>query len=146
MNETARVLLTPAEYLKARESKRAMPKEKTWAGAYKKTAKSLGRVVDGDREVQEMLKAPMPNVPVIGAYLTVVGTLLAPLAAGFEYFFVIGCAACLHGGKKFGMEPEPEFYFAGVVAILALCALDASKPSDEPPKKKKYTKRFAKRR
>lgn len=36
LNTTARALLTPHEYLKARHSKRAMPAEKTMAGAFKK--------------------------------------------------------------------------------------------------------------
>merc|ERR1711908_18871 len=83
-NTTARGLLTPFEYFKARQSKRAMPAEKTMTGAFKKAEKTLPRIVDGDSGLQSIAAAPMPNLPLIGAYLTVVGSLFAPLLAGAE--------------------------------------------------------------
>ena len=52
-----------------------MPSQKTLAGAYKKTEKGLGRAVDSDRTIRELLNIPFPNAMLIGAYL---------LADGFD--------------------------------------------------------------
>jgi hypothetical protein len=94
LNATGRVLLTPFEYLTAQQSKRAMPAEKTWQGAYKKTAKGWGRLVDRDASVREMATAPQPNLPLIGSVLLVIGTMLCPLFGGVtEYLIVIGWCA-----------------------------------------------------
>ena len=58
LNTTARVLLAPHEYARAQSSKRAMPAEKTLAGAYKKSEKALGRVADGDASLKDIATMP----------------------------------------------------------------------------------------
>lgn len=126
VNETGRVLFTPAEYIKAQSSKRAMPNEKTVASAYKKAKKAFPRAVDGDAHVLEMLKPPMPNVPLLGAYVLVFGALLAPLIFGAEYLVVVGCGAIMHGCRGYGMEPQPELYATGVIAVLVGIMGDAA--------------------
>ena len=135
LNTTARVLLTPHEYIKAKQSKLAMPAEKTFATAFKKAGKTLPRIVDNDTGLQNIAAAPMPNVPLIGAYLSVVGAVLAVLVAGAEYLLVIGCAMLMQGCRTFGMEPQPEMYVAGVVAVLGIVLMDAMKPKAEERKR-----------
>ena len=58
-------------------SKRAMPNEKTWTSAWKKSERALPRLVDHDTGLKELIKIPLtgPNVPLIGAYLLAVGVL-----------------------------------------------------------------------
>ena len=148
LNATARALMAPFEYSKAQSSKRAMPAEKTIAGAYKKTEKALARVVDGDAALREVLRAPgfahgVPNVPLLGAYALVLGALLAPLIGGLEYVVVLGCGALMHGSRAFGMEPQPELYTAGVLAIVGCLCMDQAKkkPEDEAQKKGRKTKK-----
>ena len=148
LNATARALMAPFEYSKAQSSKRAMPAEKTIAGAYKKTEKALARVVDGDAALREVLRAPgfahgVPNVPLLGAYALVLGALLAPLIGGLEYVVVLGCGALMHGSRAFGMEPQPELYTAGVLAIVGCLCMDQAKkkPEDESQKKGRKTKK-----
>ena len=52
------MLLAPHEYARAQSSKRAMPAEKTLAGAYKKSEKALGRVADGDASLKDIATMP----------------------------------------------------------------------------------------
>ena len=89
-----------------------------------------------------MLRAPgfargVPNVPLLGAYALVLGALLAPLIGGLEYVVVLGCGALMHGSRAFGMEPQPELYTAGVLAIVGCLCMDQAKkkPEDESQKK-----------
>lgn len=138
LNATGRVLLTPFEYLTAQQSKRAMPAEKTWQGAYKKTAKGWGRLVDRDASVREMATAPQPNLPLIGSVLLVIGTMLCPLFGGVtEYLIVIGCVLVMQGGRQLGMEAQPELYVAGVVAVLAIAAMEYAGKAPPPTKAKR---------
>ena len=155
LNATGRVLLTPGEYITAQQSKRAMPAEQTIQGAYKKTAKAFGRLVDKDTQLKEIATAPQPNLALIGSALLVVATLLCPFAGGlFEYLIVVGwCAPCrsmcerafraltvkfrachclfcgsvlvMQAGRQLGMEAQPELYVAGGVAVLAIGAMEA---------------------
>ena len=91
LNTTGRFLLTPFEYFQAQQSKRAMPAEKTLSGAYKKSEKAFGRMVDRDLLLKEIVTAPQPNLPLIGSCMLILGVLLCPLAGGiFEYLIVIG--------------------------------------------------------
>lgn len=107
LNITARGLLTPFEYGQrnfGKKSKLAMPAEKTWAAAWKKTKSSLNRAAEGDLSMKEVVSAPFPNVPLIGAYLLVAGALLAWFIPYLEYIIIGGCvmimqeseAACAH--------------------------------------------------
>jgi len=138
LNETAKVLLTPSEYLQAQQSKRAMPAEKTISGAYKKTAKAFTRLVDRDTSVRELVTAPQPNLPLIGSALLLVGTILCPLIGGiFEYIVVIGCVLLMQGGRQLGMEAQPELYVAGGVAVAAIAAMEAMGKKSAPAKKKR---------
>ena len=98
LNMTARGLLTPYQYGEhnyGKKSKRAMPAEKTWASAWKKTEKFLNRVAEGDAAMKAVVAAPFPNVPVIGSYLLVAGALLALLVPYMEYIVVAGCGMVL---------------------------------------------------
>ena len=92
-----------------------------------------------------MIRPPLaaPNLPLIGAYLLVLGVLLSPLIAGAEYGVLLGCAAIMHGCKAFGMEPQPELYTAGVLAIVGCLCMDQAKkkPEDESQKKGRKTKK-----
>lgn len=140
MNETARVLLIPHEWVAARQSKRAMPNEQTINGAYKKTDKSFKRLVDKDPHVYEMVKQPFPNLSLIGSYLCLAGALLCPLVASvFEYAIVVGCILVLQGGRAFGMEAQPELYVCGAGAVFMILAMEAanSKPTATAPKKRR---------
>jgi len=140
LNATARVFLTPREYLEAQSSKRAMPKEQTWEGAYKKAEAKFKRIVDKDTQVLEMLKLPLaaPNMVLIGSYAVIVGVLLCPLVAGlFEYVIVLGCVLIMQGGRGFGMEAQPELYVAGGAAVLCLLVSEAAAPKPAPKKKKR---------
>jgi len=138
INVTARGLFTPYEWGKAQQSKRAMPNEQTWAGAWKKTKGALDRVAKGDAASNELTRAPFPNIPVIGSYLLTGCSLLAVLAAGAEYGVVIGCGMVLQGSRGFGMEPQPEMYVTGVVGVVGILLMDAAnKKAKEPPKRKR---------
>ena len=79
----------------------------------------------------------------LGAYALVLGALLAPLIGGLEYVVVLGCGALMHGSRAFGMEPQPELYTAGVLAIVGCLCMDQAKkkPEDESQKKGRKTKK-----
>lgn len=136
LNYTAEVLLTPNMYFKTRSRKTATDREKTVAKAYEKAKKELPRVAAGDATLQNIIAMPMPNIPVIGAYALVVGSVLAPLLGGLEYVVVGGGLLVLQGCRAFGMEPQPEMYVTGVVAVLAILAMDMSNKKLEPEPKK----------
>ncbi|KAL1527873.1 hypothetical protein AB1Y20_009249 [Prymnesium parvum] len=98
INMTARGLLTPYEYGLhnfGKKSKRAMPAEKTWSAAWKKSKSSLNRVAEGDAAMRALTSAPFPNVPLIGAYLLVPAALFAFLVPNLEYIVVVGCGMIL---------------------------------------------------
>lgn len=135
VNTTARTLLTPYEYFKARQSKRAMPAEKTISGAFKKTEKALQRTAEG--EVRDIALQPQPNMPLLGAYSLTVGSLLAPLVPGAEYLVIIGAGTVMQGCRSFGMEPQPELYVTGVVAVLGVVLMDAASKKKKPETKRK---------
>jgi len=138
LNGTAQVLLTPHEYFKTRSRKTATDREKTWAKAYDKAFKQLGRVAEGDATLRSLVAMPMPNVPLLGAYALVVGVLLAPLIGGMEYLVVGGCITIMQGTRSLGMEPQPDLYVTGAVAAIALVLLDqANKKLDDPKKKRR---------
>lgn len=139
INATSKVMLTPSEYLQAQQSKRAMPKEKTWAGAYKKTEKAFTRTVDKDTALREMIKEPMPNLPLLGAYFIVIGSLLSPLIGMLEYLIAGGCFMILHAGRQTGMEAQPELYVAGAVAVAMVAIGESASAalSKTAPKKKR---------
>mmetsp|Transcript_7334 Transcript_7334/g.18257 ORF Transcript_7334/g.18257 Transcript_7334/m.18257 type:complete len:140 (-) Transcript_7334:61-480(-) len=137
---TARGLLTPYEYGLhnfGKKSKRAMPAEKTWAAAWKKSKSSLNRVAEGDAAMRALTSAPFPNVPLIGAYLLVPAALFAFLVPNLEYIVVVGCGMILQGARGFGMEPQPELYVTGVAAVIGIICLDASKKKSEAAKAKR---------
>lgn len=55
-----------------------------------------------------------------------------------EYLVVGGCLLILQGTRAFGMEPQPDLYVTGVVAVLALVLLDmANKKLDDPKRKRR---------
>jgi len=137
INITARGLLTPYEWGKARQSKRAMPNEKTVAGAWKKSKGALNRVAEGDAASRELMRAPFPNFVSIGSYLLTASAMLALLTAGPEYGVVIGCGALLQGSRAFGMEPQPELYVTGVAAVIGVFCMDAAKKKEEPKRKRR---------
>ena len=135
LNNTGKALLTPFEYMTAQQSKRAMPAEKTIAGAYKKSAKSFARLVDKEPATKEMATAPQPNLLLIGSLLVVLSVLLCPLVGGiFEYGIVIGCVVIMQGGRQLGMEAQPELYVAGGVAVLSIAAAEAMAGKSAPAK------------
>ena len=44
----------------------------------------------------------------------------------------------MQGTRSFGMEPQPDLYVTGAVAVIALVAMDmASKKATDEPKKKR---------
>ena len=141
INATGRTLLTPSEYLQAQQSKRAMPKEKTWSGAYKKTEKAFTRLVDKDPSLRELISAPMPNVPVLSSYAIVIGSTFAPLVAGvFEYLIAGGSLVLMHSGRQVGMEAQPELYVAVAVAVAMVAigeTASAALSKATTPKKKR---------
>jgi len=138
LNGSAQVLLTPHEYFKTRSRKTATDREKTWAKAYDKAFKQLGRVAEGDATLRSIVAMPMPNVPLLGSYALVLGVVLAPLVGGMEYLVVGGCLLILQGTRSFGMEPQPDLYVTGAVAVVALVLLDqANKKLDNPKKKRR---------
>ena len=140
INATSKALLTPSEYLEAQRSKRAMPREKTWSGAYKKTDKAFTRAVDKDASLRELISAPMPNLPVLGSYAIVLGSTLSPLIGGlFEYFIAGGCFMLMHSGRQVGMEAQPELYVAGAVAVAMVAIGESASAalSKAKPKKKR---------
>ena len=49
----------------------------------------------------------------------------------------------MHGSRAFGMEPQPELYTAGVLAIVGCLCMDQAKkkPEDESQKKGRKTKK-----
>ena len=83
---------------------------------------------------------PQPNLPLIGAALLTLGALAAPLVAGPEYLVVTGCGLLMQGCRGFGMEPQPELYATGVLAVLGILASDASKKKKEEPLPKRKRK------
>jgi len=138
LNATGVALLTPGEYILAQQSKRAMPAEKTIAGAYKKAEKAFSRLVDRDKALIELVTAPQPNLLLIGSGLILAGVLLCPFIGGlFEYVTVVGCVVLMQGGRQLGMEAEPELYVAGGVAVLAIMAMEAMGKKSPPPKAKR---------
>lgn len=66
-----------------------------------------------------------------------VGALFAPLLAGAEYLVVIGCALLMQGCRAFGMEPQPEMYVAGALAVLGIVLMDGAKSRPDERKKPK---------
>ena len=133
-------------YFKTRQRKTATDREKTIVKAYEKAEKELGRVAAGDATLQNIIAMPMPNIPLIGACALVAGSLLAPVFAGMEYVVVGGCLLVLQGTRQFGMEPQPELYVTGGIAVLALILMDMSnkKIEDAPKLKRKPLKARAK--
>ena len=65
------------------------------------------------------------------------------LIGGLAYVVVLGCGALMHGSRAFGMEPQPELYTAGVLAIVGCLCMDQAKkkPEDESQKKGRKTKK-----
>jgi hypothetical protein len=127
VNETARVLLTPAEYLAAQSSKRAMPNEKTWQGAYRKSEGAFRRLMDkGEgRQTREMVSQAMPNLPLLGSFAVTLGAILCPFTAGvFEYLITIGLLLIMQGGRQMGMEAHPELWVSGAVTLACMAVLE----------------------
>lgn len=124
LNTTARALLTPHELYKAYSSKRAMDSEKTFASAFKKSEKTLARVAAAEKDIALQ---PMPNFPLIGAALVVVGALFMWLIPGAEYLLVFGCAGLMQGTRTLGMEAQPDLYVAGAIAVICITMMDAAK-------------------
>ena len=138
VNATGRALLTPGQYVEAQQSKRAMPNEKTWAGAYKKTEKAFTRLVDKDTALKEMVSAPMPNVPLLGSYAAVLGSVFCPLLGGpFMYMIAGGCLVILHAGRQSGMEAQPELYVTIAVAVVMVMVAETAGKVPPAPKKKR---------
>ena len=56
-----------------------------------------------------------------------------------EYLVVGGCLLVLQGTRSFGMEPQPDLYVTGAIAVIALLALDMAnkKLSDDPKRKRR---------
>jgi len=140
LNMTARGLLTPFEYGQynwGKKSKRAVPNDKTWSKAWKRTSSSLNRVAEGDAAMKALVSAPFPNVPLIGSYLLVASALLVFLVPGLEYVVVVGCGMILQGARGFGMEPQPELYVMGVLSVVGIICMDAGNKKIEIAKAKR---------
>ena len=98
----------------------------------------MRRVVDKETNLLEIVRQPMPNLMLIGAYCLVVGTLLCPLVANlFEYLIIGGCICLVQGGRALGMEAQPELYVTGVVAAIALAVMEAAGKVAKPGRKKR---------
>ena len=139
INTTAQVLLTPYEYGRAQQSKRAMPNEKTLKSAFNKAKRLLSRIADSDLSLRQLLAMPSPNIPVIGAAAIVAGSFLSIFGPGAEYVTVIGCGMLVHGCKSLGMQAQPELYVTGALAVLAIMLMDGGNPP--PPDKVSKKKR-----
>jgi hypothetical protein len=139
LNMTGRALLTPFEYGRTQQSKRATDKEKTISAAFKKSERAFTRVVDKETSLIQIAAMPQPNFPFIGAGLVTLGALAAALMAGPEYLVIAGCGLLSYGSRGLGMEPQPELYVTGVLAVLGILATDAGKvkKEDSPPKASK---------
>lgn len=117
VNRTSRLLLTPLAYY------RAPPKKRTVELAYGKTEKLLQRIVDGTSSLDytaEVAAAPMPNIPLIGAWLLMLGSFAAVLCPGAEALILAGCG-CLSIGCA-GMDSQPELFTVVALAVLGLVA------------------------
>lgn len=132
INATSRVLLTPREYYaNAASSKR------TVFAAYQKTERALGRIASGSA-LQQLAAAPMPNVPVLGAYAITAGSLAAPFVAGAEYVVLGGCGALMLGCAG---QAQPELFLVAALAALGLFVHSSSKPPSAKRTRKIKTKR-----
>jgi len=89
--------------------------------------------VDADRSLRQIALQPSPNVPLLGAYACVLGALLAPLFGGAEYLVALGCGALVQGTRGSGMEPQPELYVTGALAVVAIMLHDSAKQRKEAP-------------
>jgi hypothetical protein len=137
INITSQMLMTPYEFMRARNSKRSVDAEKTFAAAYRKANKAVARAADGDKALRTIALQPMPNVALLGAYAVVTGCLFAPLLPGAEYAIAIGCGMLVQGSRSFGMEPQPELYMTGVLAVIAVVLMDAAKPKKDAQQQRK---------
>lgn len=117
VNRTSRMLLTPLEYLKVPRSKRSVTL------AYSKTDKILSRIVRGNSSMAhtaEIATRPMPNVPLLGAWLVTFSPVAALVCPGVEVLTLAGCG-CLSLGCS-GLKPQPELFAVVVLALLGLLA------------------------
>uniref|UniRef100_A0A7S2DRQ7 Uncharacterized protein n=1 Tax=Haptolina brevifila TaxID=156173 RepID=A0A7S2DRQ7_9EUKA len=138
VNSTARVLLTPAEYLAQQQKKTALDKDKTMQGAYRKADGRFRRLIDKEPQVLEMISRPQPNFLAIGSYLITAGALLCPLISSYmEYLIIGGSIAVMHGGRELNMQPMPELYVTAGVAAVALFAMEMAGKTSTPKKKKR---------
>jgi len=157
LNATGAGLMAPFEWYRARTSVRAVDSEKTLSAALRKGGKAYARAVDADRSLRQIALQPSPNVPLLGAYACVLGALLAPLFGGAEYLVALGCGALVQGTRGAvcgashqrvsetrllrvhvgpvgsGMEPQPELYVTGALAVVAIMLHDSAKQRKEAP-------------
>jgi hypothetical protein len=137
-NLTSQALLTPHEYWIAQRSR--AQRSKTAARAYEKAADAFTKIVDRDSNLREMATSPMPNVPLLGAYLLLTSVVLAPLSSGlFDYGIIVGCLLLLHGGRQLGMsQVMPELYVTGGIAALMIALMDGASSTTKPaPRRRK---------
>lgn len=137
INATSQVLMTPYEFVRARNSKRSVESEKTFAAAYRKAQKAMARAVDGEKALRNIVLQPMPNVLLLGAYAVVAGCLFAPLIAGAEYMIAVGCGMLVQGSRSSGMEAQPELYVTAGLAVVAVVLMDAAKPKKDAQQRRK---------
>jgi len=129
--------MTPYEFVRVRNSKRSVESEKTISAAYRKAGKAMARTADAEKALRNIALQPMPNIPLIGAYAVVAGALLAPLIAGTEYLIAVGCGMLVTGCRSFGMEPQPELFVTGGLAIIAIVLMDFTKKKKDVPQRRK---------
>jgi len=137
INATSQALMTPYEFVRVRNSKRSVESEKTISAAYRKAGKAMARTADAEKALRNIALQPMPNIPLIGAYAVVAGALLAPLIAGTEYLIAVGCGMLVTGCRSFGMEPQPELFVTGGLAIIAIVLMDFTKKKKDVPQRRK---------
>jgi len=115
VNSTSRLLLTPLEYLKEKPSRR------TVLSAYHKTERLLSRIAHGNSSMAytaEVVARPMPNIPLLGAWILVCSSFAALLLPGAEVLMLAGCG-CLFFGCS-GMQSQPELLVVAALAVLGM--------------------------
>ena len=98
-----------------------------------KTIDVLGK--DADEVAQEIVES-LGQAASNGCVLVLQARRCAKLALPTP---LSGTPRVAQGTRSLGMEPQPDLYVTGAVAVIALIAMDAGnkKPSDEPKRKRR---------
>lgn len=128
-----RALLLPHKYITLSRDKRTPSKDKTVIVAWRKTKSALeSTLANTDRLVatNDMLYG--------GSLLCVLGSVLALLLPGAELAAIIGSVLMFNGGRKLGLEPQPELMALGAMCILVMVSGESAR---SPAKAKRKAKR-----